>query len=40
MITNRWHFSEDEVEKKSKTVEELIKKNDLTLKYDFLKDYK
>jgi lipoteichoic acid synthase len=39
-VTNGAKISEDEVEKKSKTVEELIKKNDLTLKYDFLKDYK
>ena len=39
-MTNGAKIFEDEVEKKSKTVEELIKKNDLTLKYDFLKDYK
>ncbi len=39
-VTNGAKIFEDEVEKKSKTVEELIKKNDLTLKYDFLKDYK
>lgn len=40
VVTNGAKISEAEIEKKSSIVSDLIKKNDLTLKYDFLKDYK
>ena len=39
-VTNGVGISKTQIEKKSSIVSELIKKNDLTLKYDFLKDYK
>ena len=39
-VTNGVGISKTQIEKKSSVVSELIKKNDLTLKYDFLKDYK